>query len=83
VTGQEYEEGWGQTLGKMALGVRVVQAADGERVGYGRALARVACVWVLGLFVVPLLLAYLWPLWDERNQTLYNKLVDTAVVKVR
>lgn len=74
---------WGQTLGKMALGVRVVHAADAGRIGYPRALGRVACIWMLGIFVVPLLLAYLWPLWDERNQTLYDKVVDTVVVKVR
>jgi uncharacterized RDD family membrane protein YckC len=73
----------GQTLGKMALGERVVRAADGGRVGYARAAGRVACIWVLGFFVVPLLLAYLWPLWDKRNQTLYDKMVDTIVVKVR
>jgi uncharacterized RDD family membrane protein YckC len=74
---------WGQTLGKMALGARIVRAADAERVGYVRALGRVACVWVLGILIVPLLLAYLWPLWDKRNQTLYDKMVDTVVVKVR
>jgi uncharacterized RDD family membrane protein YckC len=73
----------GQTLGKMALGIRVVRAADGGRVGYGRSLGRVACWWVLGILLVPLLLAYLWPLWDERNQTLYDKMVDTVVLTVR
>jgi uncharacterized RDD family membrane protein YckC len=73
----------GQTLGKMALGERIVRAADGGRVGYARAAGRVACIWVLGFFVVPLLLAYLWPLWDKRNQTLYDKMVETIVVKVR
>jgi hypothetical protein len=29
-----------------------------------------------------LLLAYLWPLWDKRNQTLYDKIVSTIVVRV-
>lgn len=74
---------WGQTLGKMALGVRVVRAAGAGRVGYPRALGRVACICVLGLLVLPLLLAYLWPLWDQRNQTLYDKMVGTVVVRVR
>jgi uncharacterized RDD family membrane protein YckC len=74
----------GQTVGKMALGIRIVRAADGGPVGYGRALARVVCWWLLGaFFLVPLLLAYLWPLWDKRNQTLYDKVVDTVVVTVR
>jgi uncharacterized RDD family membrane protein YckC len=74
---------WGQTVGKMALGVRVVRATDSAPVGYARALGRVASWLVLGIFVLPLLLAYLWPLWDRRNQTLYDKMVDTVVVKVR
>ncbi|MEX2614059.1 MAG: RDD family protein, partial [Gaiellaceae bacterium] len=60
---------WGQTLGKMALGERVVRAEDAGRVGYARAAGRVASAWLLGIFVLPLLLAYLWPLWDKRNQT--------------
>jgi uncharacterized RDD family membrane protein YckC len=32
--------------------------------------------------LVPLLLAYLWPLWDERNQTIYDKFVNTIVVRL-
>ena len=73
---------WGQTLGKMALGVRVVRGEDAERVGYARACGRVASAWVLGLVVLPLLLAYIWPLWDKRNQTLYDRMVNTIVVRV-
>ena len=73
---------WGQTLGKMALRVRVVRGEDAGPVGYPRALGRVASAWALGFFVVPLLLAYLWPLWDKRNQTLYDKIVSTIVVRV-
>jgi uncharacterized RDD family membrane protein YckC len=73
---------WGQTLGKMALRVRVVRGEDAGRVGYPRALGRVASTWALGFFVVPLLLAFLWPLWDKRNQTLYDKMVNTIVVRV-
>jgi len=74
---------WGQTLGKMALGARVVRGEDAGRVGYARSCGRVASAWVLGVFVFPLLLAYLWPLWDKRNQTLYDKMVNTIVVRVR
>jgi uncharacterized RDD family membrane protein YckC len=72
---------WGQTLGKMAVGVKVVRSADAGRVSYPRALGRAVSTWVLGVFVVPLLLAYLWPLWDRRNQTLYDKMAGTIVVK--
>jgi uncharacterized RDD family membrane protein YckC len=74
---------WGQTLGKMAFGARVVRADDAGPVGYARAAGRVASMWLLGFFVLPLLLAYLWPLWDKRNQTLYDKMAGTIVVRVR
>jgi uncharacterized RDD family membrane protein YckC len=74
---------WGQTLGKMALGIRVLRAADQGRVTYPRAAARVASTWVLAVFTLPLLLAYLWPLWDPRNQTLYDKMAGTIVVRAR
>lgn len=72
---------WGQTLGKMAVGIKVVQSSDAGRVSYLRALGRAASTWLLGLLVLPILLAYLWPLWDRRNQTLYDKMAGTIVVR--
>jgi len=74
---------WGQTLGKMALGIRVVRNENANRVSYPRALGRASSVWMLGIFSLPLLLAYLWPLWDRRNQTLYDKMASTIVVRDR
>jgi uncharacterized RDD family membrane protein YckC len=74
---------WGQTLGKMALGEKVVRAEDAGPVGYARAFGRMATQSLLGLFVVPLFIAYLWPLWDRRKQTLYDKMVGTIVVRRR
>jgi len=72
---------WGQTLGKMAVGIKVVQSSDAGRVSYLRALGRAASTWLLGLLFFPILLAYLWPLWDRRNQTLYDKMAGTIVVR--
>ena len=79
---------WGQTLGKMALGISVARSEDADSVSYGRALGRASSLWVLGIFGslllgLPLLLAYLWPLWDKRNQTLYDKMASTIVVRDR
>ena len=73
---------WGQTLGKMAVGIKVVRSEDASRVSYARALGRAASVALLGIFSLPLLLAYLWPLWDRRNQTLYDKMASTLVTKL-
>lgn len=71
---------WGQTLGKMAVGIRVVRGEDADRVSYLRSLGRAASVWLMGILLLPLFLAYLWPLWDRRNQTIYDKMAGTIVV---
>jgi uncharacterized RDD family membrane protein YckC len=73
---------WGQTVGKMALGIKVLRSEDASRVSYARALGRAASIALLGIFSLPLLLAYLWPLWDKRNQTLYDKMTSTVVAKL-
>jgi uncharacterized RDD family membrane protein YckC len=72
---------WGQTLGKMAVGIAVRRGADASSIGFARALGRVASVFVLGIVTIPLLVSYLWPLWDTRNQTLHDKMANTIVVR--
>jgi uncharacterized RDD family membrane protein YckC len=73
----------GQTPGKRALGIRVVSDDTGHSIGHGRAFGRYAITvlfaWVLFL---PLVLDYLWPLWDSKNQTLHDKVVSSVVVRV-
>ena len=71
----------GQTIGKRAVGIRVVRA-DGLPVGFGTVLMRHA---VIGVFYVctlgiGIIVDYLWPLWDERSQSLHDKLAKTYVV---
>jgi uncharacterized RDD family membrane protein YckC len=68
----------GQTPGKSALGIRV-RREDGGDLGYGRALARYAFTVVLSILVIPLLIDYLWPLWDARNQSLHDKIAKSVV----
>lgn len=71
----------GQTLGKMAVKIRVIRAEDGERIGYGKAFFRWFMSTLIGS-VSPLnLVNYLWPLWDDDNQTLHDKAARTIVVK--
>jgi uncharacterized RDD family membrane protein YckC len=70
----------GQTLGKRALGIRVV-ADGGGRLGYGRAFGRYAITFVFGIFLIPVVLDYLWPLWDRKNQALHDKAVGSLVVR--
>ncbi len=79
----------GQTVGMMAVGVRVVRDGSLEPLGYGRALGRslveqlfraTILLLILGLAWV---LDMLWPLWDKKRQTLHDKVVGTVVVRVR
>ena len=69
----------GQTIGKKAMGIRVIDFAGGGSIGHGRAFIR----WI-GRFVsgIACLLGYFWMLWDKEKQTWHDKLATTVVVPV-
>ena len=77
----------GQTWGKQACNIRVVRT-DGLPMDAATAIMREAVIKYLlfstlaacALFI-PTLLDYLWPLWDDRNQALHDKLANTYVVR--
>ncbi len=72
----------GQTVGKMALGIKVVDERAGGLIGFGRALWRYGVTILFMLpFGIPLLLDYLSPLWDDRNQAWHDKAAKSLVVK--
>jgi uncharacterized RDD family membrane protein YckC len=68
----------GQSIGKRALGVRLVTAETGQAVGFGRAIGRQFAHLLDG---IPFSLGYLWPLWDEQRQTFADKVCCTLVVQ--
>ncbi len=77
----------GQTLGRMATGIRVVRA-KGQPMTFGFAMLREVAVkallfGILGslTFGLAQLLDYLWPLWDEENRALHDFIVDTRSIK--
>lgn len=77
----------GQSLGKQIAGIRVIRDG-GEQMNYGWALLRqfVVIYLLFGLlgslfFSIPILLDYLWPLWDESNRALHDMIVSTHVVR--
>jgi uncharacterized RDD family membrane protein YckC len=72
----------GQTLARRWLGIKVVDGTTGEPIGYGRAFGRYLIVGVFSFFSIPLIVDYLWPLWDARNQTLHDKVVSSIVIRV-
>lgn len=78
----------GQTLGRMATGIRVVRT-NGEPMDFGTAALRevvfkallintIASSFTFGLAT---LLDYLWPLWDEENRALHDFPVNTRTVR--
>lgn len=69
----------GQTLGKRAVGIRVVDFETGAPIDYTRAIARTIGRWISGLV---LLLGFFWMLWDRDRQTWHDKISSTTVVPV-
>lgn len=67
----------GQTIGKRALNIRVVDFATGGAIGVPRALIRYVARFVSSL---PCALGYFWMLWDPEKQTWHDKLSTTVVV---
>lgn len=72
----------GQTLGKKAAGIRVVRADDGEQISYGKAFFRWFISWIINIVPFGGFVDILWPLWDDKKQTLHDKAASTVVVKM-
>lgn len=78
----------GKTLGRMAVGIRVVRA-DGGTVDFGyAALREVVVKWLLinaiaGSFTFGLapLIDYLWPLIDEEKRALHDFVVNSRTIR--
>ena len=76
---------WGQTLGKVAVGTRVVAEADGSRPGWRRSSIRwglvglVGRVPYVGIFVSLVVTASL--VLDVRRRGLHDKAAGTIVVR--
>ena len=74
-----FEGSSGQTLGKMALGIRVYDFRVGGPIGYGRAFIRqIAQI----LSAIPFFLGYFWMLWDKEKQCWHDKIAGSVVVPV-
>ena len=69
----------GQTVGKMALGIRIIDFRAGGPIGYGRAFVRQLVKIFSGAAI---LLGYLWMLWDDERQTWHDKAARDVVVPV-
>ena len=69
----------GQTLGQMALGIRVIDFNSGGPIGYGRAFIR----WIVSIIsTIVIFLGYFWMLWDKEKQCWHDKAANDVVVPV-
>lgn len=74
----------GQTVGKMVLKIQVRDEATGGPIGYGKAFLR----WLVGAALslvtcgIGSLVDALFPLWDNKRQTIHDKAVSSLVVEV-
>jgi uncharacterized RDD family membrane protein YckC len=68
---------FGATPGKIALGLKIVDARTGQAPGIGRLILR-----FLGYFVsaFPLYLGFLWAAIDRRKQGWHDKIARTIVI---
>ncbi|MBM6401486.1 RDD family protein [Phycicoccus sonneratiae] len=69
----------GQSVGKKAMGLRLLDARTGQPIGAGMCFLREL---VSGLVNQVIYLSYLWMLWDDDKQTIADKAVHSTVVKV-
>ncbi|AVT29725.1 RDD family protein [Plantactinospora sp. BC1] len=67
----------GQSWGKRALAIRLIDATAGEPIGAGKAFLRDLAHFVDGIICY---IGYLFPLWDAKRQTIADKIMRTVVV---
>ena len=80
---------WGQTLGKMAVGVKVVRSDNGNVPGFGKSTARYAIIFALGLpgLLIPFAgllfqtVGYLSILWRRHRQGWHDSAAGTFVIE--
>jgi uncharacterized RDD family membrane protein YckC len=77
----------GQTLGKQMVGIRVVRD-NGQPMGFGWAALREVVIKNLAVGIassiipiIPWVLNYFWPLWDDQNRALHDMAASTHVVR--
>jgi len=71
-----YLGGQGQSFGKRALGLTLVAESTGQPIGMAKAFLRDLAHIVDGLICY---IGYLFPLWDQKRQTIADKIMTTVV----
>ena len=73
----------GQSVGKAQMGISLVDSSSGMPLGAGRCFLREFVFGLLNgitgsLFAV---IDYLWPLWDQNNERVMDKIMTSRVIK--
>jgi uncharacterized RDD family membrane protein YckC len=68
----------GATPGKLAAGIKIVDAATGRAPPTMRLIIRLLCYFVSAL---PLYLGFLWAAFDRRKQGWHDKIAGTVVIQ--
>jgi uncharacterized RDD family membrane protein YckC len=69
----------GFSIGQGVMKIKVVDA-QGNKLSFGQAFVRLLVQAALSLIWIASVLDHLWPLWDERRQTLHDKAVSCYVI---
>jgi uncharacterized RDD family membrane protein YckC len=70
-------DAWGGTPGKRLVGLGVVDAGTGGKIGLSRGFLRFL---VMTLGAVTLYIGWLWCIWDKKKQTWHDKAAGSVVV---
>lgn len=70
----------GATIGMIIVKLRCTRDTTFTKVGYGLAFGRLLMTWVFQIITLVGLLDSLWPIWDDKHQTLHDKVASTVVL---
>lgn len=73
-----------RSLGKRIMGTKLVRLETNGDPGLGLVLLRFGMPWVFSFFSCQIywLLDFLWPLWDDGDERITDKILKVAVVRV-
>lgn len=69
----------GQSIGMKQMGIRLLDERTGQPVGGWLGVGRYFVHFIDSLPCIPL--GYLWPLWDDKNQTFTDKIFNHVVIE--
>jgi uncharacterized RDD family membrane protein YckC len=72
----------GSSVGKSIMKFKVVSEKTGQPIGFGLSFVRELLYWVASACGILWLIAVLFPLWDEKRQTIADKIMTTICLPI-